>query len=316
VLYRALCRQKGIATEKPGTHDTVLGLERIDRGMLIDQSPVGRTPRSNPITYMKAFSDVRTLFASTMSAQLRQLAPRDFSFNVSGGRCEKCKGDGALKVEMQFFADVFVTCDVCNGMRYNASVLDVRYRDKNIHDVLNMTVKDAIDFFADRSSMRKRLQVLADTGLGYLKLGQPANTLSVGEGQRLKLARHIAEGDSSHTLFIFDEPTTGLHFHDISMLVDCFNTLVDMGNSVVVIEHNMEVIKCADYIIDLGPEGGEEGGQVVACGPPEQIMAAKESYTGRFLKKYLRDGQASAPAKKARKGHGAKNSAHRRSRRG
>jgi excinuclease ABC subunit A len=316
VLYRALCRQKGIATEKPGAHDAVLGAEHIDRVMMIGQSPVGRTPRSNPITYMKGFGEIRKLFASTISAQLRQLAPRDFSFNVFGGRCEKCKGDGALKVEMQFFADVYVTCDACGGKRYGPSVLEVRYRGKTIHEVLSMTVKEALDFFDAPPSLRKRLHVLISTGLGYLKLGQPANTLSAGEAQRLKLAQHIAEGDSSHTLFIFDEPTTGLHFHDIGMLVDCFNTLVDMGNSVVVIEHNMEVIKCADFMVDLGPEGGDEGGDVVACGRPEQIATVKDSHTGAFLKRYLGDGEASAGVRaKRRKKRVSKNSSDGRSRR-
>ncbi len=315
VLYRALCRQKGIATDKPGDHDTVLGTEYVDRVIMIGQSPIGRTPRSNPITYMQAFGDIRKLFAATMSAQLRQLSPRDFSFNVPGGRCEKCKGEGSLKVEMQFFADVFVTCHACDGKRYKPSILEVRYNGKTVPDVLNMTVKEALDFFDSPVSLRRRLQVLADTGLGYLKLGQPANTLSVGEAQRLKLARHIAEGDSSHTLFLFDEPTTGLHFHDIGMLVNCLNMLVDAGNSVIVIEHNMEVIKCADHIIDLGPEGGNEGGEVVAYGAPEHIMSARNSYTGAYLKKYLRDGETSRAAKRGKIRYGPKNSAHRRPRR-
>ena len=292
ILYRAISRQKGVATEKPGEHDAVLGVDNIDRTIMVTQAPIGRTPRSNPVTYMRAFDHIRGLFASTISARLRQLSPRHFSFNVTGGRCQKCKGEGALKVEMQFLADVFITCDACDGKRYKPSILEVRYRGKTIYDVLDMTVTEALRFFDSPTPLRKRLQTLADTGLGYLKLGQPANTLSVGEAQRMKLAAHIAGRDSTRTLFVFDEPTTGLHFHDIGMLVDCFNTLVAMGNSVIVIEHNMEVIKCADYIIDLGPEGGGEGGRVVAYGPPERIAAAKDSYTGRFLKRYLRDGQA------------------------
>ncbi len=296
VLYRAVCREMGESTEKPGEHDAILGLENIGGAVMVDQSPIGRTPRSNSVTYMHAFTEIRELFASTTSAQLRQLRPSDFSFNVPGGRCQKCKGEGALKVEMQFFADVFVTCDACDGKRYKPSVLEVRYKDKNIYDVLNMTVDEAIAFFDSLSPLRKRLKVLVDTGLGYLRLGQPVNMLSGGEAQRLKLASHIAGGQSTRTLFIFDEPTTGLHFHDIGRLVDCFNTLVDMGNSVIVIEHNMEVIKCADYIIDLGPEGGDEGGEVVACGPPEKIMTMKKSYTGKFLRKYLRNGQPSRRA--------------------
>ncbi|UCD57139.1 MAG: excinuclease ABC subunit UvrA [Candidatus Hydrogenedentota bacterium] len=290
VLYRAICRLWGASTEKPGEHDVILGLEQIDRAIMVDQSPIGRTPRSNPVTYMHAFGDIRNLFASTISAQLRQLSAGDFSFNLAGGRCQKCRGEGALKIEMQFFADVFVTCDACDGKRYKPSILEVRYKEKTIYDVLEMTVEEALGFFNSPESLRRRLRVLVDSGLGYLRLGQPANTLSGGEAQRLKLASHIAQGRSSRTMFIFDEPTTGLHFHDIGRLIDCFDTLVDMGNSVIVIEHNMEVVRCADYIIDLGPDGGDGGGEVVACGAPEQIMAAKGSHTGRFLKKYLRNG--------------------------
>ncbi|GAB4338075.1 MAG: excinuclease ABC subunit UvrA [Candidatus Abyssubacteria bacterium] len=292
VVYRGICREKGETTEKPGQHDAILGTELIDAAVLVDQSPIGRTPRSNPSTYIKAFADIRALFAATISAQLRQLRPSDFSFNVSGGRCPKCKGEGSLKIEMQFFADIYVTCDACNGTRFKPSILEVRYKDKTIDDVLNMTVSEALGFFDSPRSLLRRLRVLADTGLGYLRLGQPATTLSGGEAQRLKLAAHIAEGKSTRTLFIFDEPTTGLHFHDVGKLIDCFNTLVDMGNSVFVIEHNMEVIKCADYIIDLGPEGGDGGGRVVARGTPQEVMRVKESSTGQFLKRHLRNGQA------------------------
>ncbi|MBI4830750.1 MAG: excinuclease ABC subunit UvrA [Candidatus Lindowbacteria bacterium] len=292
VLYRALCREFGIATGRPGEHDAVLGAEHIDSVSIVDQSPIGRTPRSNPVTYMHVFADIRSLFASAVSAQLRQLTPSDFSFNVPGGRCEKCKGEGAIKVEMQFFADVFITCDACEGKRYKPSILEVRYKDKTIYDVLKMTVTEAIGFFDSVPSVKRRLGILADAGLGYVRLGQPANILSGGESQRLKIASHIAEGRSARTLFIFDEPTTGLHFHDIARLVDCFDTLVEMGNSVVVIEHNMELIKCADYIIDLGPEGGDEGGKIVAHGAPEQVMLCEKSHTGRFLRRYLRNGQA------------------------
>jgi len=290
ILYRAASRQKGLAIEKPGDHDAVLGVENIDKIVMVGQLPIGRTPRSNPVTYMQAFGHIRNLFASTMSAQLRRLTARDFSFNVDGGRCPKCKGEGALKVEMQFFADVFITCDACAGMRYKPLTLEVRYRGKTIHDVLNMTVREALGFFNSSAPLRKRLQLLADAGLGYLRLGQPANTLSVGEAQRVKLAAHIAEGSSARTLFVFDEPTTGLHLHDIGMLLNCFNRLVSRGNSIIVIEHNLEVIRHADHIVDLGPEGGDEGGHVVACGPPTKIMATKESYTGRFLKEYRKMG--------------------------
>jgi len=291
ILYRAASRQKGIAAEKPGEHDVVLGVDRVEKIVIVGQSPIGRSPRSNPVTYMQAFGHIRNLFASTVSAQLRRLTPREFSFNVDGGRCAKCKGEGALKVDMQFFADIYITCDVCDGKRFKPEILEVRYRGKTIHEALAMTVQEALGFFGKPAALGKKLRMLVDTGLGYLRLGQPINTLSTGEAQRIKLASHIAEGESSRTLFIFDEPTTGLHFHDIGMLINCFNTLVAMGNSIIVIEHNMDVIKCADHIIDLGPEGGPEGGYVVACGSPKEIMAAKESYTGRFLKRHLRDGQ-------------------------
>jgi len=289
ILFRSIRREKGLATEKPGAHEALVGVDEIEQVIMVDQSPIGRTPRSNPVTYMHAFTEIRNLFASTISAQLRQLSPSNFSFNVRGGRCSKCKGDGVLKIEMQFLADVYITCDACDGKRYKPSILEVRYKDKNIHEVLEMTVSEAYAFFGDIPVLKKRLKVLIDTGLGYLKLGQPANVLSAGEAQRLKLASHIAEGKSSHTLFLFDEPTTGLHFHDIGKLIDCFNTLVDMGNSVVVIEHNLEVIKCADYIIDLGPEGGDDGGRIIAQGPPEKVARVKRSYTGRYLKKYVGD---------------------------
>jgi len=288
ILYRGIVRDKGISTERPGEHDAIVGADQISQAIMVDQSPIGRTPRSNPITYMHAFAEIRNLFASTISAQLRQFTPSDFSFNVKGGRCQKCNGDGILKIEMQFLADVYITCDACDGKRYKPSILEVKYRDKNIHDVLELTVAEAYIFFGNIPHLKSRLKVLIDTGLGYLKLGQPSNVLSAGEAQRMKLASHIAEGRSNHTLFIFDEPTTGLHFHDIGKLLDCFNRLIDMDNSVIVIEHNMEVIKCADYIIDLGPEGGEEGGKVIGFGPPEKIASTKSSHTGRYLKKHVR----------------------------
>ncbi len=297
ILYRAASRQKGIAADRPGEHDAVLGVERIDKLVMVSQSPIGRTPRSNPVTYMQAFAHIRKLFASTMSARLRQLTMRDFSFNVDGGRCPKCRGEGKLKVEMQFLADIFITCDACDGKRYKPSILEVGYRGRTIHDVLEMTVSEALQFFDSSAPLKKRLRLLANAGLGYLRLGQPANTLSVGEAQRIKLASHIAEGGSARTLFIFDEPTTGLHFHDIGMLVNCFNMLVSMGNSVIVIEHNLDVIRCADHIIDLGPEGGDEGGRLVACGPPDKIMGTKGSHTGRFLKKHMRNGRSSRRVK-------------------
>jgi excinuclease ABC subunit A len=291
VLYRAARRQMGLSGEKPGEHDALLGVENFDKVIMVGQSPIGRSPRSNPATYMQAYGYIRNLFASTMSSKLRRLTPREFSFNVDGGRCPKCKGEGAIKVEMQFFADVFITCEACDGRRFKSSILEIRYRGKNIHEVLSMTVREALAFFDSPAPLRKRLKMLADTGLGYLRLGQPVNTLSAGEAQRIKLATHIADGGSSRALYIFDEPTTGLHFHDIGMLVDCLNMLVAEGNSIIVVEHNMDMIRCADHIIDLGPEGGENGGRIIASGPPEKIMAAKGSHTGRFLKRHMRNGQ-------------------------
>lgn len=297
ILYRGILRAKGLATERPGEHSALVGVDQIRQAIMVDQSPIGRTPRSNPITYMHAFSEIRELFASTLSAQLRQLTPSDFSFNVKGGRCPKCRGDGTLKIDMQFLADVYLTCDICDGTRYKPSILEVRYKDKNIHEVLEMTVTEAYAFFGNIPSLKARLKVLISTGLGYLKLGQPSNVLSAGEAQRLKLASHIADRRSSRALFIFDEPTTGLHFHDIGKLVDCFHALVDRGNSVIVVEHNMEVIRCADYLVDLGPEGGENGGTVVACGTPETVAGVRASHTGRFLRQYLSGGRFSGSRK-------------------
>jgi excinuclease ABC subunit A len=254
----------------------------------VDQSPIGKSPRSNPISYVKAFEHIRELFASTHQAKARGYKPGYFSFNVPGGRCETCSGDGYIKVEMQFLADLYLTCDDCGGTRFKKETREITYRGKNLVEVLEMTVDEALVFFKGNDKIVKYLQVLSDVGLDYIKLGQPSNTLSGGEAQRVKLAAHLSvQREKKHTLFIFDEPTTGLHFDDISKLLDCFRLLIERNNSVVIIEHNLDVIKCADYIIDLGPEAGEKGGQVVAVGTPEEIVKVEQSWTGKYLKPYL-----------------------------
>jgi excinuclease ABC subunit A len=252
----------------------------------VDQSPIGRTPRSNPVTYIKAFDLIRELFASTPDARKRGYNAGHFSFNIPGGRCENCQGDGTVTVEMQFLADVELLCEECNGTRFKSAILDIRYRGLNIHEVLRLTVQEALSFFYDSKRLYSRLKVLADVGLGYLRLGQSATTLSGGEAQRVKLAAHLAQASCSGTLFIFDEPTTGLHFDDIAKLLAAFQRLIESGGSVLIIEHNLDVIRSADWVIDLGPEGGERGGQIVAEGTPDQIAAARNSYTGRYLKEY------------------------------
>lgn len=288
VVYAGLKRLKGEPVEKQAAVREIAGAEHISRVEMVDQSPIGRSPRSNPITYIQAFDLIRTLFAGTQAAKVHGFGPGHFSFNVPGGRCDACEGDGVVKVEMQFLADLYLQCDVCKGTRYKKEVLDVLYHQKNIHDVLSMTVGEAIQFFGADVTGRKvaqRLKVLEDVGLGYIRLGQAATTLSGGEAQRIKLAAHLATPSrDTHTLFIFDEPTTGLHFEDIAKLLSCFTALIDAGNSVLIIEHNLDVIKCADYVIDLGPEAGDGGGAVVATGTPEQIRDVQASHTGRFLK--------------------------------
>ncbi|MDZ7292672.1 MAG: excinuclease ABC subunit UvrA [candidate division KSB1 bacterium] len=291
VLYSGLMRAFGRWPKRVGDHDEILGIEHIDDAILVDQSPIGRTPRSNPATYIKAFDDIRQLFAKTMTAKLKGYWPSTFSFNTDEGRCPICEGAGAVKVEMQFLADIFLQCEACEGKRFKKEVLEVTYRGKNIVDVLNMTVDEAVEFFgtmAERDKLAakatQKLQLLKDVGLGYMQLGQPATTLSGGEAQRVKLAAHLAQKEGQHILYIFDEPTTGLHFDDVSKLLQCFDRLIAAGNSVLVIEHNMEVIKCADWIIDLGPEGGDAGGYVIAQGTPEQVAQDEKSWTGRFLK--------------------------------
>jgi excinuclease ABC subunit A len=259
----------------------------LDDVILVDQSPIGRTPRSNPVTYIKVYDGIREAFAGTREAQARGLDPSAFSFNVPGGRCDVCEGDGTVTVEMQFLADVELICEECKGTRFKQTVLDVRLRGKNIHDVLGMTVREAITFFRDTNRISNRLKLLDDVGLSYLRLGQSATTLSGGEAQRIKLAAHLSKRTGARTLYIFDEPTTGLHFDDINKLLAAFRSLIDAGGSLLVIEHNLDVIKTADYVIDLGPEGGAGGGYVVAVGTPEKIMNAPASETGLFLREHL-----------------------------
>ncbi len=287
ILHYGLLRALGQGKEKAGRHRTIEGVEHLSAVEMVDQSPIGRTPRSNPVTYIHVFDLIRTLFAGTAAARVHGLKPGAFSFNVPGGRCDACEGDGVVKVEMQFLADLYLTCDVCKGKRYKRDILDIRYRGKNIDDVLGMTVDEASTFFGQEASGRKiaeRMKVLQDVGLGYIRLGQPATSLSGGEAQRIKLAAHLASPPKDrHTLFLFDEPTTGLHVDDIAKLMRCFNALIDAGNSVIIIEHNMDVIKCADWIIDLGPEAGKEGGEVVAAGTPETIARVSASHTGKHL---------------------------------
>jgi excinuclease ABC subunit A len=259
----------------------------IDKVISIDQSPIGRTPRSNPSTYTKLFDDIRDVFAMTNEAKLRGYDIGRFSFNVKGGRCEACQGDGQIKIEMNFLPDIYVDCEECKGKRYNAETLDIRYKGKNIADVLDMSVDEAYLFFENLPNLKRKLQTLVDVGLGYIKLGQSSVTLSGGEAQRIKLTKELSKRDTGNTIYLLDEPTTGLHFHDVKKLIDVLNRLVEKGNTVVVIEHNLDVIKSADYIIDLGPEGGKGGGKIIATGTPEEVAKNNKSYTGAFLKKVL-----------------------------
>ena len=287
VLYKSLAKEINGATEKPGKCDEIKGIENIDKIINIDQSPIGRTPRSNPATYTGVFDIIRDIFAGTNEAKMRGYDKGRFSFNVQGGRCEACSGDGVLKIEMHFLADIYVPCEVCKGKRYNRETLEVKYKGKTIADVLDMTVEEALDFFSNIPRIKQKIQTLYDVGLGYIKLGQPSTTLSGGEAQRVKLATELSKKATGKTLYILDEPTTGLHIADVHKLVDILQRLVDTGNSIVVIEHNLDLIKTADYIIDLGPEGGDNGGKVIAVGSPEQIAKNEQSYTGKFLKKYV-----------------------------
>ncbi|NPA89943.1 MAG: excinuclease ABC subunit UvrA [Chloroflexi bacterium] len=286
-LYRRLAQVFYRAKEKPGKHDAIEGLDHIDKVVNIDQSPIGRTPRSNPATYTGVFTPIRELFARLPEARVRGYAPGRFSFNVKGGRCEACRGDGIIRIEMQFLPDVYVPCEVCHGRRYNRETLEIRYKGKNIADVLDMTVEEALEFFHNIPAIRNKLQTLYDVGLGYIRLGQPAPTLSGGEAQRIKLAKELSRRATGRTLYILDEPTTGLHLADVEKLLQVLHRLVDQGNTVIVIEHHLDVIKSADWIIDLGPEGGDEGGRIVAEGTPEQVAQVEGSYTGQFLRGVL-----------------------------
>lgn len=287
ILYKGLNKIVNKSKDLPGKFKEIEGYENIDKIIDINQSPIGRTPRSNPATYTGTFDIIRELFSQTQEAKMRGYKPGRFSFNVRGGRCEACSGDGIIKIEMQFLSDVYVPCEVCKGKRYNRETLEVKYKGKNISDVLNMTVEDALDFFENIPRIKNKLQTLIDVGLGYIRLGQPSTQLSGGEAQRIKLAYELSKRSTGKTLYILDEPTTGLHIHDVNRLVKILQRLVDGGNTVIVIEHNLDMIKCADYIVDLGPEGGDKGGCIVFSGVPEKIVDVKESYTGKYLKKYL-----------------------------
>ena len=288
ILYRALASMLHRAQERPGAHDRIEGAQHLDKVIDIDQSPIGRTPRSNPATYTGVFSLIRTLMARTSDARMRGYQPGRFSFNVKGGRCEACQGDGLMKIEMHFLPDVYVTCEVCKGKRYNRETLEVRYKGKSIAEVLEMTVADALAFFEPVPSIKQKLKTLHDVGLDYIRLGQAATTLSGGEAQRVKLATELSRRATGRTLYILDEPTTGLHFADIRRLLEVLNQLVDQGNTVVIIEHNLDVIKTADFVVDLGPEGGNEGGRVIATGTPEELARhADLSYTGQYLARAL-----------------------------
>ncbi len=287
VLYKYIAKELNGSNEKPGKCEKIIGLENIDKIINIDQSPIGRSPRSNPATYTGVFDMIRDIFAGTNEAKLRGYQKGRFSFNVPGGRCEACSGDGILRIEMHFLPDIYVPCEVCKGKRYNHETLEVKYKGKSIADVLDMTVEEALDFFSNIPRIKQKIQTLYDVGLGYIKLGQPSTTLSGGEAQRVKLATELSKRPTGKTLYILDEPTTGLHIADVHRLVDILHRLVDTGNSIIVIEHNLDLIKTADYIIDLGPEGGEKGGEVIGVGTPEQLVKNDKSYTGKFLKKYL-----------------------------
>ncbi|MBN8918530.1 MAG: ATP-binding cassette domain-containing protein, partial [Rhizobiales bacterium] len=311
-LYKSIARKLNGASEGPAPHDRIEGLEHIDKIIDIDQSPIGRTPRSNPATYTGAFTPIREWFAGLPEAKARGYEPGRFSFNVKGGRCEACQGDGLIKIEMHFLPDVYVTCDVCKGKRYNRETLEVTFKNKSIADVLDMTVEEGAQFFKAVPSVREKLETLHRVGLDYVKVGQQATTLSGGEAQRVKLSKELSRRATGRTLYILDEPTTGLHFHDVKKLLEVLHELVEQGNSVVVIEHNLEVIKTADWILDLGPEGGDGGGEIVVAGTPETVAASKRSHTGRFLADVLarrpfaddRKASAGTDAKPAAAGRG------------
>ena len=284
IVLKALSSRLNRKPQRPGRHTSIEGLEHFDKVIAIDQSPIGRTPRSNPATYTGLFDLVRELFSKTQDSRSRGYAPGRFSFNVKGGRCEACKGDGTITIEMHFLPDVYVPCEVCHGKRYNRETLAVYYKGKNIHDVLQMSIEEALGFFGPVPRIARRLQTLHDVGLDYMRLGQPATTLSGGEAQRVKLATELSKIATGRTLYVLDEPTTGLHFADIEKLLEVLQRLADQGNTVLVIEHNLDVIKCADWIVDLGPEGGAGGGQVIALGTPEDVAETEGSHTGEYLR--------------------------------
>ena len=287
ILSKELLARKHRAQEVPGAHDEILGLEKLDKAIVIDQSAIGRTPRSNPATYTGVFTQIRELFAGTPEANIRGYKAGRFSFNVKGGRCENCQGDGVIKIEMHFLPDVYVECDVCHGKRYNREALEILYKGKTISDVLEMTIDEATEFFENIPAIHRKLKTIQEVGLGYIKLGQPATTFSGGEAQRIKLATELARASTGKTMYILDEPTTGLHNADVKRLLSILNRLVDAGNSMVIIEHNLDVIKSADWLIDMGPEGGAGGGTVVATGTPEQVSKVEKSWTGKYLKNIL-----------------------------
>ena len=287
ILYKYVSKEINGSMQKPGKCKEIKGINNIDKIINIDQSPIGRTPRSNPATYTGVFDTIRDIFANTNEAKLRGYQKGRFSFNVSGGRCENCQGDGIIRIGMHFLPDIYVPCEVCKGKRYNKETLEVKYKGKTISDVLEMTVEEGLEFFSNFPKVKQKIQTLYDVGLGYIKLGQSSTTLSGGEAQRVKLATELSKKSTGKTLYILDEPTTGLHIADVHKLIDILQRLVDCGNSVVIIEHNLDLIKTADHIIDLGPEGGENGGKVIAIGTPEQVAKNESSYTGQFLKKYL-----------------------------
>ncbi len=301
VLYKAVANRLNRARMRPGAHKRIDGLEQLDKVISVDQSPIGRTPRSNPATYIGLFDQIRDLFSKTQEARARGYKAGRFSFNVKGGRCEVCRGDGQIKIEMHFLPDVYVPCEQCHGKRYNRETLDIRFKGKTIADVLEMPIEEALGFFAHIPKIKRRLQTLHDVGLDYMRLGQPATTLSGGEAQRVKLASELAKVATGRTLYILDEPTTGLHFADIEKLLEVLQRLVDQGNTVVVIEHNLDVIKTADRLIDMGPEGGEEGGILMAAGTPEEVAAVPESATGRFLSRLVEPKQPKQRGKARRK---------------
>ena len=288
ILYKTLARKLNRARTIPGKYKAIEGAEQLDKVIAIDQSPIGRTPRSNPATYTGVFDQIRDLFAATPDAKSRGYKKGRFSFNVKGGRCEACSGDGIIKIEMHFLPDVYVPCEVCQGKRYNRETLEVKYKGKSIYDVLDMTVEEALEFFDSVPSIRRKIETLNDVGLSYIKLGQPSTTLSGGEAQRIKLATELSRRSTGKTIYILDEPTTGLHFADVHKLTEILQRLAEGGNTVVVIEHNLDVIKTADYIIDMGPEGGDRGGTVIAKGTPEEVAEQEISYTGQYLRKYLK----------------------------